>query len=222
MKKIAFVVNGEIRDYPHLKNRLKQFDLVIAVDGGMHHLLQIDHMPDLLIGDLDSLELNEAKKNELESKLKKVEKHPKDKDETDLELALCHLRSEDVGVIFGGFGFFPDHTFMHYVLLTRYQGHLFLEGDVLSNNTFFCVLCMENLLELEGEIGDRISLLPINGKVSGVFSSGLKWDLDDATLSKGFTGISNEMSKNKVKITVESGDLLVFFQKKVEGNIERL
>ena len=86
MSRIIIFVNGELPDLEAARALLKEDDYLIAADGGANHLMKMDILPDVLIGDLDSVD--EDTLFELTSADIKIEQYPEDKDETDLELAL--------------------------------------------------------------------------------------------------------------------------------------
>ncbi len=62
-------------------------ELVIAADRGAEHALALGLEVDLVVGDLDSIDPDTLAR--LEEGGTRVEHHPADKDETDLELALA-------------------------------------------------------------------------------------------------------------------------------------
>ena len=61
-------------------------DLVVAADGGANTLERLGRRPDLLIGDMDSIE--PALVGRLESTDTRIVRHPTDKDASDTELAV--------------------------------------------------------------------------------------------------------------------------------------
>ncbi len=69
---------------------------------------------------------------------------------------------------------------------------------------------VDEALELTVQVGDTLSLLPWGGDAEGVTTEGLRWKLEGATLPFGTTrGISNEAERETVRISLESGLLLV-------------
>jgi thiamine pyrophosphokinase len=72
------------------------------------------------------------------------------------------------------------------------------------------IFCLPNHFEKWYVKGFPISLIPI-GTVAGINSTGLKYNLNNDTLSIGYrTGSSNEaLEDGVVKITYETGDLLM-------------
>ena len=65
-------------------------------------------------------------------------------------------------------------------------------------------------VELQGEPGDLVTLLPIGGDASGVTTKGLRYPLLGETLSFGRTrGLSNEVVHAPASVSLERGTLLV-------------
>jgi thiamine pyrophosphokinase len=198
--RIAIICNAPIENTTKVKERILTFPFLIAVDGGINHCHKLDIRPDLIVGDFDS-----ADPTLLKSFSGIPEKrYPKDKDKTDLEITLelvDHAQVEEIA-IFGALGGRTDHTLGNLTLLSRYPGKVFLETD---HERMFVV---DRHAEIATWPGQWISLIPLNGPVRGIDTDQLKWELKNGTLDKQFIGISNEALGNRVKISVQEGDLL--------------
>ncbi|MFW5979554.1 MAG: thiamine diphosphokinase, partial [Halanaerobium sp.] len=92
-KRALLVLNGE---FDFGKGDLQQFierkeiDFIIAVDGGANKLKSLGLMPDLIIGDLDSI-TNKNKKYYSQQNVKTI-KYPVEKDQTDSEIAVDYCK----------------------------------------------------------------------------------------------------------------------------------
>jgi len=110
--------NGVLADIGWLPPILARAAAVIAADGGLRHVLALGRRPDVLIGDLDSLPPGV----DPETAAGKVIRYPRDKDETDLELALLyavdHYPDAEVFVV-GGAGGRLDHLLANVLLLAH-------------------------------------------------------------------------------------------------------
>lgn len=107
--KVAIVLNGPIDSF--LTGDIKNYAMVIAVDGGLNHLVKYNMEADLFIGDCDSV--NEDALIYMEtSDIDRIE-YDVEKDKTDFELALeyvkekCKIKKIDVFCALGGK---TDHT----------------------------------------------------------------------------------------------------------------
>ena len=183
-------------------------DLVIAADGGSRHCVALDLRPDLLIGDLDSI--NQDLLNEWRSDGVEIISYSEDKDQTDLELALLYAQHQQVSEIFvyGAAGGRLDMTIGNLTLLAH--------PELLKPITLICgeeevhLLLPGESLKLEGKPGETVSLIPLQAGASGVTTVGLKYPLTGEDLVFGYTrGISNQLITEKAQIILESGILAV-------------
>ncbi|TLN12603.1 thiamine diphosphokinase, partial [bacterium] len=85
-KRTVIFVNGRLRSTQRLAALLRPDDWRIAADGGLRHLRRLNLAPHLLIGDLDSV--TEEDVQWAVAMGAEVRRYPREKDETDLELAL--------------------------------------------------------------------------------------------------------------------------------------
>jgi thiamine pyrophosphokinase len=61
----------------------------------------------------------------------------------------------------------------------------------------------------DGWRGSVVSVFPIGGAASELFSEGLRWPLGGLTLARGWAGISNVADDDRVRVGVGRGRLLV-------------
>ncbi len=52
--RVAIISNGNIYDYESCKERLGKVQKVICADGGTRHAYNMNIVPDVIIGDMDS------------------------------------------------------------------------------------------------------------------------------------------------------------------------
>lgn len=205
-KQAILFANGEIDPCTEIKHGSSMDELIIAVDGGLRHCLHYDLRPDLLIGDLDSVDPAEVQ--QLASLGVQVEKFPVEKDETDLELAV--LRALEMGaqnlILFGGLGGRLDHTLGNLSLLFHprliHHSIRFLDGKTE-------IFAISEYADLAGKAGDLVSLIPWGGNAEGVSTHGLVYPLKNETLFHYHTrGISNVMLADTASVSVKGGTLL--------------
>ena len=199
--------NGEYLD-PLRPPQLQSGDLVIAADGGSRHCQALKITPDVLIGDLDSTD--PILISNWEEAGVEVLRHPADKDQTDLELALllAQERGAEQAWVYGAVGGRLDMTFGNLVLLA----HPLLEIPI----TLICgaeevhLLRPGDSLTLPGSVGEPLSLLPLHPDGAVVSAQGLQYALDSERLEFGLTrGISNQLIQPTATIRLESGLLAV-------------
>lgn len=179
-------------------------DYVIAADGGLSFLEENNIRADLVVGDFDSLPYEPGIRNVIVLE--------KEKDDTDMRVAVC--QGIKAGYrrfhIYCGAGGRLDHTMANMQLLAELadrgrQGILFgadCAVTALRNGT----------IEFPAGLSGYVSVFSHSEKSSGVFLSGLKYELTDAVLTNTLPlGVSNEFTDKNSCITVKNGTLLVVF-----------
>ncbi|MGD1995662.1 MAG: thiamine diphosphokinase [Anaerolineae bacterium] len=181
--------------------------LIIAVDGGAIHAQAAGAIPDVAIGDLDSLDVE--LRTQLETEGTRFIPHPPAKDETDLELALLYAAQEgaDEILILAALGGRLDQTFANVLLLSHPALAEIQVRIIERNQTAFLIL---DQAIIEGKPGDTVSLIPLGGDAHGVTADkGLKWPLHDETLHFGLArGVSNVLLGRQARVRVREGILL--------------
>ncbi len=186
-----------------LNTRVGNIDKVVVADGALRHIDALGLTPDYIIGDLDSVDKDLLKKYQSS----KIEKYPRDKDKTDLEIALekALAFSPTELVFIGMFGGRIDHQFGNILLLTTLKIKKIMIEDF---DTTSYVLNDKNVISLCKSAG--FSLIPLTSEVTGVTILGAKWNLRDHRLSLGSpTALCNEFINDTTQISIESGSLLV-------------
>lgn len=180
---------------------------VIAADSGLDRAREAGLAIDLLVGDLDSISADGRQNAEEHGT--KIERHPVYKDATDMELALQAARRQGAHkvIVIGGHGGRQDHYLANALLL---PSPAFADLDIEWRAGRARLYAVHTALELDGNVGASISLLAVGGKVRGVETTGLRWNLNGDDLEAGSTrGVSNEFKEETALISVESGTLLV-------------
>ena len=203
---ILIFANGDISQGRWLNHYLENANVLIAADGGAFHLDSLGLKPDFIIGDLDSVD--DGLIQRLADSGVELLKYSRDKDETDLELALLFslgINEEEI-LIFGGFGGRWDHSLANVLLLVHPQ---FKDREITFVDKGQRLWLVQNQAEIRGSPGDVISLIPIDGQARVSFTKGLRWQLEGEILFPGLTrGISNEMTSNRTVIMVAEGRLI--------------
>jgi thiamine pyrophosphokinase len=187
--------------------QIRAADALIAADGGALPLLRLGLSPDLVIGDLDSLDA--ASQAALREQGVELRRFPRAKDETDLELALLDAAARGATAIdiLGALGGRWDHTLANVALLALPE----LRGRrvrlLADRQELFLV---RDTAVLEGRAGDTVSLVPLTAEVRGVTTHGLLYGLEEATLRyERARGISNVLLEPPGRVALREGLLLV-------------
>ena len=207
MRAVIFA-NGIIKHLPEPKAIIMPDDLLIAADGGASHFKALGILPNVLIGDLDSIHSDDL--NELRTAGAEIIQHPSGKDQPDLELAfeLAVDRGADEILVFGALGARWDMSIANILLLTLPE----LSGvklKFIEENQEITLLRGGEEFTLNGKKGDTLSLTALDQEVKGITLSGLEYPLKDGILRLGSTrGISNVLVENTATVYMKKGLLL--------------
>jgi len=185
-------------------------DLLVAADAGALALERLGSRPHLLVGDLDSIDA--ASVARLEAAGTRVERHARDKDASDAELALDRVAAagaERIDILGALGGVRLDHELAALLLLVdpAWRGR---DLRVVRDGITVRALHAGERLELLGRVGDLVTLLPVGSDATGVRTQGLRWSLDSEPLRSGRTrGLSNEVTAVPASVQVDSGTLFV-------------
>lgn len=177
---------------------------VVAVDGGYAHLQAIDCIPDVSIGDFDSLGYVPEGDN--------VIVHPSHKDESDLELALDYVRSrgfESVDV-YGALGGRLDHS-MASVQTCAWFAEQGMRVRLVDVDCAVSILVGPGTLDLPLLDAGTVSVFSAVDESRGVSEGGMEYPLENAILTnRVIRGLSNELIGQPAHVSVEDGTLYVF------------
>ena len=207
--------NGVMEGRPGVLEISPEKDLIICADGGLARALEWNLTPHIVVGDLDSADPVDLKR--LSGQGVEIRRHPRDKDETDLELALFTALEHRPGeiIILGAFGRRLDMTLANVLLPAAarlFPGPTGQAGPpcrLLDRDLAVFFVRGPARVSLGGEPGDTVSLLPLEAPVTGVTLGGMKYPLNEATLTLGSThGISNVVQEPDAWVEVREGGLL--------------
>lgn len=185
----------------------RRADRVVAVDSGLQLARSHGWQVDVVVGDMDSVdpvELADAATQGVE-----VQRHPVDKDATDLELALDLLLDDGVDAVevIAADGGRMDHLVGGLLTLCAPRfAPLGLRAWLGST----LVVPVHDRVRIDAEVGQLVSLLPVHGPALGVHTEGLRWPLRGERLEPGTSrGVSNEMVAGVAEVSLDEGCLAV-------------
>lgn len=200
------VFAGGARPVSGLVASLPRGALVVGADRGAEHALALGMRVAVAVGDFDSI--SPVALAALERSGTRLERHPRAKDATDLELALdtalllCPRRILVVGVAGGRL----DHL-LGLLLLLAAPAYAGAEVDAQLGRAAVHVVRGERLLT--GRAGEIVSLLALHGPARGVVTEGLLYRLRGEVLEPGSSrGLSNSFTGTEARVSLESGVLV--------------
>ena len=202
--KNALIVNGGLNSTK--RDQLGNYDLIVAVDSGTEQAYKLFLKPNLIIGDLDSIDektVKRAEKDEVQ-----ILKYETNKNETDFELALKHVIGEeikDITIIGGEYGEI-DHLFGVLTVIISFQEDqqiLWIHKDqsVLIPNTK--KIAIGNNVEF--------SILPFTN-LKNLNISGAQWNLDNENIEFGKSVTLRNISiDNDIVVSVDDGKFCLIY-----------
>lgn len=209
------------------------FACVVAADGGFASLEAVGVMPDVALGDFDSLGY--------EPDAPVVERHPVMKDETDLELALmwAHRRGFPSTAVYGALGGRLDQTMATLQTLVHFaragmcvaavgEGYVVAVLSSGKAGSLAPANMVSNEAQEEGHVDTTAAPSPcasldLPGGLEGIVSvcamggdarvteRGLLYEVEGFMLAcDSSRGVSNEFTGRAAHIEVAEGDALVF------------
>ena len=191
--------------FDRLATPIEKDDYIIAADGGFAHLQALGLTPHAVLGDFDSLGFVPENANVF----------PVEKDDTDTMLAIRHALDKGFHeiLIYGALdGPRLDHT------VANFQALQFLADrgatGYLIGQTQIATVIQNETVRFAPEAQGIVSLFCMGADAKGVTLNGLKYPLENGTLTSGFPlGVSNHFTGEAAQITVGSGSLLMLFDR---------
>ncbi|CFX84538.1 Thiamin pyrophosphokinase [Syntrophomonas zehnderi OL-4] len=215
---MRFIVmaNGKYGDLSFYNQYLTGQETILCADGGANHAYKMGVVPQIIIGDMDSI-FPEVKEYFVKRKVT-FKKFPRRKDFTDTQLVLT--KAAEMGaseiILLGTLGRRLDHT-----LSNLYGGiEMAQRGIKISHlSPRLAVYLVSKELEIIGQAGDLVSVLSLTEQAHGVTVQGFDYPLDQVVLEQKVPyAISNVLSGNRGMISVDEGILAVFHYFQEGGN----
>ncbi len=194
--------SGKINSYAWLKNIDFENAFVICADGGQTHLDSLAVVPDVWMGDGDSLKTDTPL-------AKKIVKFPVKKSNTDTDLAIMYALErgfKDITII-GALGGRFDHEFSHICLLKKILDNGG-RGQILDEKNYITI--HNKSFELAPNGMKYVSFFPFGGDVKNFTVENMLYEANGITLSSGAVqATSNQFLDEKIaKITFDEGTVL--------------
>ena len=202
---VLVFANGNLEGDDWVRSFFETASMVIAANGGSSHLWRLGHLPDVVIGDLDSLPPQIF--NWVQASGVTIIQYPEEKDETDLELALLYAITQGQSIkVFAASGGRLDQTLANIQLLAH-PALIDQKIELVTAHERAWLVTAET--EIRGRVGDAVSLIPLYGNVRVAETHGLQWPLENELLTFGpARGVSNKMTAELATLSIASGKLL--------------
>lgn len=201
----ALLIGNGVCPSPALLQQLAaQVNFILAADGGAQKAAAAGVMPDMIIGDFDSLSAQQTWPRE---KLLRIPRQ----DNTDLEKALDYLQDNHFThvTIAGGTGGRWDFSIGNFLSVYPYLAQM----DICFAADGWKIYPLIKPAQKAVRPGARVSLIPVT-TCQNVTLKGLQYPLQNATLELGRTGrtLSNCAAQENISIHFSSGYLLLYIE----------
>lgn len=211
MKQCIIVANGDLPKKSDINYLRKNgFDTLICADGGANSTYKLGLIPDIIIGDLDSIRDDVIKHYE---KLKVPVQLFKRQNDTDVEKCIKYAIKKNFKrvVLLGATGDRLDHSFCNIGITIKYYDKI--RVDILHQKSFLSLY--SGSIKLDSERGETISLYGLSSSTQFT-SIGLKYPLKNSILQFGVKeSTSNVSTKNEIELQIKHGPGIIIRDFKV-------
>jgi thiamine pyrophosphokinase len=184
------------------ESEIKNAHFTIGADSGGYVFLGFKHLPDVVIGDLDSFKYTNHEG------VKVV--HNPDQETNDLEKAL-HFALQNGAqhcVVLGALGKRFDHTIKNISVLQQFQSKF---ESIIFRDDYGDLFLVTSPFKPNYTVGTVISFFPVANAITGFSSKGVKYPLSNSALVMGAQdGTSNEIISSEAEVVFDGGFLGVF------------
>jgi len=183
-------------------------DFMVCVDGGARHCLASGFTPNLLVGDLDSIDSDSC--STITAMGAECIRFAPEKDASDLELVLNILSNRffEQVILLGASGGRTDHQLFNWQLAAAQSWPFQLR--IVDDYVDAHLVDSTKAFDETASSGQVFSVVPLAGPATGVTVCGAQYPLDNATLVVGSTiGLSNKVTEPRLQVSVEKGIVLV-------------
>ena len=206
MPEVLIVANGDWPKQLDVAQRAEAYRVVIALDGAANRLIGSNMIPDVLLGDLDSVSesaLEQCKASGV------VIVHTPDQQSSDISKGLEWVQrtypDSEVDIIGVEIGRYDHH-------LAAYSALFECKSDATILLDGWQARRVSQTQATSKRANSIFSLIPF-GDVTGATIKGCQFSLDNESLTTGTRGISNIATGHSITVSVKSGDLLLLIMR---------
>jgi len=199
-KKAALIIDGEFPVNKKLIEKIKSSDMTIAVDGAANTLIDNGIIPNVAVGDFDSID--SSSKDNIATIV-----HMENQNKTDLEKTLdwCIDHNYLCLSIFGISGKSEDHFLGNFFIINEYADSI----DCIIYTDYSTITPCIGKTTFKSFDGETVSIVSFEQE-NKVTSTNLEYPLDAYKLSPSARAIRNKSLGET--FTIESSDKVMVFQ----------
>ena len=211
--KTLIITGGKInKNFAKKYLKSNKYDIIIAVDKGLETIDYLKLEPQYVLGDFDSVNTKILEKYKTQN-IKIIKLNP-EKDLTDthsaIDLAL-EIKSTEITIL-GAIGTRLDHTMANIHILKQALDKN-IKAKIVNEKNEIELINKEIIIKKDDNY-KYVSIIPLTTNVTGITIEGMKYIINDYTLSIGDSlGVSNEQIDKEAKISIKTGILVVIKSK---------
>lgn len=207
-KSIVILCDGVFPKTEYPRYLMRMADFIICCDGALVKFLRNskaifgeERLPDLVIGDMDTLSMKMQKKY---AHIIRKEEEQEHNDQTKaVRWAISNIEDIEYIYILGATGGRPEHTVGNAGLLMEYTRMFDLEGRGImmeSVSDFGTMFAVTDTVSLDCGEGRQISIFSPDNTLK-ISSEGLAWPTDEVVFDNWWKATLNRASQDTVKLT---------------------
>lgn len=196
------IIGGGETTTEFILENLKNDDFVICADSGYDYLVDTNIVPNLIIGDFDSIKNKSLSVDTITL--------PVEKDITDTQAAFEKGKAKGYSdfLLLGGTGGRFEHTFANIAVMASATCKGIGFEIIDEKHHFYCV--HNSSISIKKGNNEQVSVFAFGCVAKGVSEKGMYYSLDNAELSPfDHIGISNHIVDDFGTISVENGTLII-------------
>lgn len=200
MKKCLILGNGKspqksVINFLHKKG----YGYLICADGGANSALRLNLIPDIIIGDLDSINEKTLKSFRGKTKIQKISRQ----NDTDIEKCLKYAikNNFDEAILLGVTGNRLDHTLCNLGIVLKFYNKIKIQ--IIAENSILKPLTGMKIIPTKK--GETISLYGFSRRTK-IKTSGLKYSIDNTPLAFGEKESTSNISISEhIELKIRNG-----------------
>lgn len=206
-KRVVIIADGQFPKSEYPRYLISTADFIICCDGALRKFLRNSEaifgcrrLPDLVIGDMDSLSV--SMKKEYADIIVKVDEQEHNDQTKAFTWAMENIQDISEIQIIGATGEREDHSIGNISLLMEYARRYDLEGmginvEMISDHATMFAVC--DSFEMDCGIGRKVSIFSPDNSLN-IKSEGLKWPLDNVVFDNWWKATLNIAVQDSVKL----------------------
>ena len=180
-KPVVLIANGQRPSHPKIIQIIKDAEKIICIDNGYEIIKDLKIIPSAIIGDLDSVNLNEV-----DQSVEIIKRE--DQNSSDLEKALNYCIEKGFSKVYllASTGLRDDHNLANLILIIDFIEKI----NVIILSDEYEIEVVKGKKEYKSKKNTQISIISIN-EGNKITTGGLKYNLKDEVLKSRSHGISN-------------------------------